>query len=126
MKSRLRQNERCPIHRSFTCCGRKASTKDLSKLAATRFPVTRVEDEHHPRGYREICNAQELRRRKHELLSQGQTCMYCSEPWGEYNDVVLAHREPKGMGGARHDDHRSNLGLAHSRCNLQNGSKRIA
>jgi hypothetical protein len=42
----------------------------------------------------------------------------------EYAEIDLCHVEPKGMGGARHDDHISNLVLGCRACNLANGSKR--
>jgi hypothetical protein len=76
--------------------------------------VQRIEDAFHPRGYRERCSRGELRRRKHELMSQLElTCLYCKTDLRklEYDEIDLCHIEPKGMGGARHDDHRDNLAV---------------
>jgi len=123
MNSHLRRSELCPIHHSFFCCGREKQRHFKQKISG---PVIRVIDDHHPRGYREICSKQELRRRKHELIAKGEHCIYCPEPFTDYRQIVLAHKEPKGMGGANHDDHRDNLALAHDICNLRNGSKRLA
>lgn len=47
---RLRTNELCPIHRSLTCCGRES----LPRPKLVRLGVQRIEDPHHPRGYREL------------------------------------------------------------------------
>jgi hypothetical protein len=47
---RLRSNEFCPIHKSLSCCGRET----LPKPRFVRLGVQRVEDPHHPRGYREL------------------------------------------------------------------------
>jgi len=88
--------------------------------------VTVVEDPHHPRGFRELCSPAELKRRKDNMIRAGQTtCFYGGEQFENYNDIVVAHKEPKGMDGARRDDHISNLTLSCSRHNLENGSKRI-
>ena len=96
----------------------------------------RVEDPHHPRGYRIVCNKPELRRRKHKLLAEGPfNCVHCGQDVhylkdssmpSEYADIELCHREPKGMGGAKTDDDWSNIGLGHKVCNRENGSKRVA
>jgi hypothetical protein len=47
---RLRKNEVCPIHRSLYCCGRKQTQKERR----LRLGAQRIEDPHHPRGYREL------------------------------------------------------------------------
>jgi hypothetical protein len=119
---RLRANERCPIHGRYDCCGRQSRFSVRSGLPK---PVQKIDDPHHPRGYREICSRAELRRRKHVLLSKDPTCWLCGEKFDDYSEVELEHREPKGMGGARRDDHRDNLALAHKQCNFEKGSKRI-
>jgi len=56
---RLRNNEYCPIHRSLSCCGREAIQKERRLL---RLGVQRVEDPHHPRGYRELRSPSEMRK----------------------------------------------------------------
>jgi hypothetical protein len=69
--------------------------------------VTIVEDPHHPRGFRELCSPAELKRRKDKMLEAGQTaCFYCGDEFKEYGDIVVAHKEPKGFNGSRHDDHK--------------------
>ena len=122
------------MHKSFFCCGREVKVKPERKSHSQHFgrgeAVRIVKDEHHPRGFREICSKPELRRRKHKMMASGQydDCYYCHETLktSEYSDIELAHKEPKGMGGARHDDHPDNLALAHRVCNRENGSKRPA
>ncbi len=47
---RLGANELCPIHKSVSCCGRES----LPRPRLIRLGVQRVEDPHHPRGYREL------------------------------------------------------------------------
>lgn len=123
---KLRQAEFCPLHRSFRCTCRQSADQPKPRRANFVHGVKRIEDHHHPRGYREVINAQEKRKRKHELLAESQTCFYCSKPFEDYRDIELCHKEPKGSGGARHDDHRSNLCLGHSWCNSENGSRRPA
>jgi hypothetical protein len=46
---RLRRNEYCPVHKSHSCCGREL----IPKPRLIRLGVQRVDDPHHPRGYRE-------------------------------------------------------------------------
>ncbi len=126
----LRKGEMCPLHHSFFCCGRTfREQKKRSQPFPSRNGVRRIDDPHHPRGYREICSNAELRRRKHALMSAGVLeCFYCHGDLrkSDYAEIDLSHIEPKGMGGARHDDHRDNLTLAHRKCNLENGSRRPA
>ena len=55
---RLRTNEPCPIHRSLSCCGREL----IPKPKLLRLGVQRVEDPHHPRGYREVRSPAEMRK----------------------------------------------------------------
>ena len=48
---RLRRNQVCPIHLSRSCCGREV----VPKIPTTKqLGVRRIEDPHHPRGYREL------------------------------------------------------------------------
>ena len=122
----LRKGERCPIHNSFWCCGRQKGFRNKNAPRASSVDVRRVEDEFHPRGFREICSSRELRRRKLKLLHASQECFYCGEKFEDFRDVVLAHKTPKGMGGCTHDDSLDNLAVSHSRCNLVNGSRRVA
>lgn len=137
MKNSLRSNQLCPVHRSYYCCGRARTERLEKKLERGRRPsalkgwiqvgegLWRIEDQFHPRGYREKRSADQLRRIKNQLLLAGAKCLYCASPWTDYRDVEVAHKEPKGMGGARRDDHPDNLGLAHRACNWKNGSRRF-
>ncbi len=129
--SRLRRRERCPLHNSFFCCGRerpkKKPTLFRGKIRAKNTgPVIRVIDDHHPRGYRELCSKPELRRRKNELIRKPERCFYCGYHFEDYRVIELAHKQSMGMGGSWRDDHRENLALAHRWCNRKNGSKSVA
>ena len=55
---RLRPNEFCPIHRSTSCCGREL----MPRPRLIRLGVQRIEDPHHPRGYRELRSPAEMRK----------------------------------------------------------------
>jgi hypothetical protein len=46
---KFRHNEYCPIHRSLRCCGCELTHRPLSLQPGVR----KIEDPHHPRGYRE-------------------------------------------------------------------------
>ena len=134
MLNRLHRGELCPIHKSFYCCGRPRPKMPVTKR--NYGPVVIVQDPQHPRGYRELCTLAEKRRRKHWLMSQGKfDCIHCGkdvrfspdgEKESEYPDIELCHRESQGMNGSKRDDHISNLGLGHTVCNRENGSKRVA
>jgi hypothetical protein len=65
---RLRRNEFCPIHKSISCCGRE----NLPKPRLIRLGVQRVEDPHHPRGYRELRSPAEMRKlMNRKIVEQG-------------------------------------------------------
>ena len=55
---RLRPNEFCPIHKLISCCGRE----QLPRPRLIRLGVQRIEDPHHPRGYRELRSPAEMRK----------------------------------------------------------------
>jgi hypothetical protein len=55
---RLRRNEYCPVHKSHSCCGREL----IPKPRTIRLGVQRIEDFHHPRGYRELRSPAEMRK----------------------------------------------------------------
>ena len=59
------------------------------------------------------------------VLMKDPVCWICGERFDDYGEVELEHKEPKGIGGGRRDDHRDNLALAHKRSNREKGSKRI-
>jgi hypothetical protein len=103
---RLRSNELCPIHKSIACCGREL----LPRPKLFRLGIQRIEDPHHPRGYRELRSPVEMRKLlNRKIRQQGGICAICHEEFTDYNDIVPDHRNPKGMGGAWRDDHPDNI-----------------
>lgn len=115
---KLTKNELCPIHRSRFCCGRQPNHKALSG-------VRRIEDPHHPRGYREYRSPAAMRRLlQQKIREQKSRCAICGRQFRRFQDAVPDHIAPKGMGGARHDDHPDNIQAVHRGCNLRKGSKR--
>ena len=119
---RLRRKEYCPIHRSLFCCGRDTLPK-VSKTS--RFGVQRIEDPHHPRGYRELRSNAEMKKLvSRKIVEQGRECPLCEVKFTDYNDVVPDHINPRGMGGAWRDDHPDNIQAVHWWCNGEKGSTR--
>jgi 5-methylcytosine-specific restriction endonuclease McrA len=120
---KLRNNEYCPIHGSRTCCGRKSSPGKLR----VQLGLQRIEDPSHPRGYREYRSPAEMRRLlKKKIVEQDRRCALCGREFRRFSDAVPDHIEPKGMGGARRDDHPENIQAVHRSCNLRKGSKRVS
>ena len=119
---KLSQRERCPIHKSLFCCGRERVARRLRLVAG----VQRIEDAHHPRGYREIRSHAEMKKLlAHKIADQDTKCGICGEPFTDCSDIVPDHIRSKGMGSSRRDDHPYNIQAAHRRCNLEKGSRRI-
>ena len=119
---KLHVNEICPIHRSRSCCGREP----VFKTRVVRIGIQRIEDPHHPRGYRELRSPSEMRKLlNRKIVEQKGMCPICLQEFTDYNDVVPDHKEPKGMGGAWRDDHPDNIQAAHSWCNEDKGSTRM-
>ncbi len=118
---RLSKNELCPIHRSRFCCGRSHHHYNYSALRGVR----RIEDPHHPLGYREYRSPAAMRRLlTQKIREQNSRCAICGRQFRRCEDAVPDHIEPKGMGGARHDDHPDNIQAVHRGCNFRKGSKR--
>ena len=90
--------------------------------------VLRIEDDHHPRGYREWAGRSVIAQRRQALIDAPgiKRCYVCH---GEFHfgdgPPTLEHIIPKGSGGSTHDDHVENLALSHFRCNFSKGSRRI-
>jgi len=61
-----------------------------------------------------------------KIVEQDGFCGICHRLMTDMQDIVPDHKEPRGMGAARRDDHPENIQAAHSLCNLEKGSKRIA
>jgi hypothetical protein len=118
---KLRRNELCAIHHSYFCCGRKKSQSRRNPWS----PVRRIEDPHHPRGYRERRSPSEMRRLlQRKIAEQNSRCALCGREFKHFRDIVPDHIQPKGMGAARRDDHPDNVQAVHRRCNWRKGSKR--
>ena len=85
---RLRRNEYCPIHRSISCCGREQPpyTRRLQP------GIRRIDDPHHPRGYRELRSPAEMRKLlNRKIVEQDRKCAICHEEFTDYSDVVPDH-----------------------------------
>jgi hypothetical protein len=119
---RLRRNQLCPIHRSLVCCDREA----VPKFAEPRqLGIRRIEDQHHPRGYRELRSNAEMRKLlNRKIVSQNRKCTLCGGEFTDYADVVPDHINPRLMGGAWRDDHPDNIQAVHWWCNGEKGSSR--
>jgi hypothetical protein len=118
---KLRRKQRCPIHKSLSCCGREEGKK-VRNFAG----VQRIEDPHHPRGYRELRSPVEMKRLlTSKITQQDMKCGICGEPFTDCGDVVSDHIRCKGMGSSRRDDHPDNIQAVHRLCNLEKGSKRV-
>jgi hypothetical protein len=81
---RLRGNEFCPIHRSVFCRGRK----QVPKVRTVRLGVQRIEDPHHPRGYRELWSPAETRKRlNRKTVEQDRKCAICHEEFTDCDET---------------------------------------
>ena len=115
---RLRRSEFCPVYRSISCCSREL----LPKPRLVGLGVQRVEDPHHPRGYRKLRSPAEMRKLlNRKIREQAGMCAICHEEFTDYNDIVPDLRI-RGMGGAWRDDH---LPATHWWCNSDKGSTRV-
>jgi hypothetical protein len=83
---RLRRNQLCPIHRSFSCCGREAIPKERRQR---QMGVRRIDDPQHPRGYRELRSNGEMRKLlDRKIVAQNGICGICKERFTNYGDVA--------------------------------------
>jgi hypothetical protein len=95
---KLRRNEFCPIHRSRFCCGRQ-QTRNERRLS---LGVRRIEDEHHPRGYRELRSQAEMRRLlNRKITEQNGKCAICHKEFSDYSEIVPDHKHSKAMSKLR-------------------------
>lgn len=123
---KLKRNQMCPLHRSLMCCGRSELVRKAKPKYESRNGVTRIPDTSHPRGYLERRSPAEMRRLlNRKVEAQGKACGICGKEFEDMREIVPDHIEPRGMGGARRDDHESNIQAAHRACNLEKGSKRV-
>ena len=120
---KLRRNQQCPIHRCLYCCGRELVPR---KRNVQQLGVRRIDDPHHPRGYRELRSNAEMRKLlNRKIVAQSKTCGICRNAFTDYNDIVPDHIDPRGMGGAWRDDHADNIQAVHWWCNGEKGSNRL-
>ena len=90
---RLRRNLYCPLHKSLSCCGRESVP---NKPRQIRVGVQRIEDPHHPRGYRELRSAAEMRKLlNRKIVEQNRICLICHEEFTDYNDIVPTDMQRK-------------------------------
>lgn len=148
MTLKLKKAEKCPIHGGYFCCGRQRPQQKtrpnpyarmgeaerqaaIEKRRLSKMPVQRIDDPHHPRGYRELCNREEQRRRLLlKVAEQNGRCAApamggCGQEFDDFRGIELDHIEPRGMGGARRDDHIENLQALCATCNRRKGSVRL-
>lgn len=91
-----RRKELCPIHRSFYCCGREPIQKGRR---VRRLGVQRIEDPHHPRGYRELRSKAEMRKLlNRKIVEQNRQCAICQVVFTSYSDIVPDHIEAERNG----------------------------
>jgi hypothetical protein len=96
---RLRRNEYCPIHRSVSCCGRE-QTPYARRLQPG---VRRVDDPHHPRGYRELRSPAEMRKLlNRKIVEQDRKCAICHEEftWEERGGMTTQTTFRQRISGA--------------------------
>jgi hypothetical protein len=99
----------------------------MRKEKIVQVGVRRIEDPHHPRGYRELRSPAEMRKLlNRKIVEQDKICAICHCEFTDYNEVVLDHeKNPKAMGGAWRDDSPSNVRAVHWWCNSEKGSTRM-
>jgi 5-methylcytosine-specific restriction endonuclease McrA len=127
----LKKNEICPLHSSRYCCGRENKSGLRQRKGHTRIApgVTRIEDEHHERGYRILRSPAAMRvLLVKKVKEQGGRCaepemMGCGKPFTDMREAVPDHISPKG--GGRKDDHEENIQALCVDCNQRKGSIRI-
>ena len=111
---RLRRNQLCPIHRSHFCCGREQIPREKRQR---QMGVRRIEDPHHPRGYRELRSNGEMRKLlDRKIVAQNGKCALCKErspitatscpttsipaAWAERGETIILKTSRLSIGGA--------------------------
>src|ERR1035441_4916737 len=123
---KLRLQEVCPLHRRRDCCGRLRFPRYGRQRQARNGIWTPVH-----RGLwrsedgREKCSPTELRWRKNQLIRTNPFCATCGEQFTDYDEIELAHRQSKGIGGGRHNDAMKNLVLMPLEETREQGSRSL-
>jgi hypothetical protein len=140
----LKSRELCPIHHSYFCvpCHKPqkkfpASTwgkrGELRTTPLARSPrrfqpaVEVVIDPHHSRGFREIVNDREKKRRLAQHIHQQEgKCYLCGVKFNDMRYVEFCHKRSRGMNGSWRDDSMENTFAGHKWCNNEQGSREVA
>ena len=88
---RLRRNQYCPLHRSLSSCGREPVP---NKLRQIRLGVQRIEDPHHPRGYRELRSPAEMRKLLNRKIVEQNRRAGCPGDGRQGSQALLSSRHP--------------------------------
>ena len=79
---KLHKKERCPIHKSFFCCGRDHVARKPRHVAS----VQSIDDPHDPGGYREIRSSAEMKKLlTRKIVEQDMKCGIWGEPFDDCN-----------------------------------------
>lgn len=120
----LKPREVCPLHKRRDCCGRS----EFHRYERTKHPAKYIliapGVKQYPDG-RQECSPAALRKRKNRLIRENPVCAACDENFTAYDDIELAHKLSKGMGGYKRDDRWTNLCLMHKAENREQGSRSL-
>ncbi len=84
------------------------------------------------RDGREVClkthaGQVEYKRRREQMYERDKgMCCICGGKIRSLQEATFEHKNGRGMGGSRRDDRIEKNGVAHFRCNVEQGSKRYA
>ena len=119
---KLKPKELCPLHRRRDCCGREELPQHKPRYQSVNG-VKRIPDEYNVRGYREIRTPGEMNRlTMRKMREQNNICGLCGGEFTDVREVVPDHKECRGSGGGKRDDHPDNIHAAHKLCNQEKGS----
>jgi hypothetical protein len=88
------------------CCGREQT----HCVRTVQPSIRRIEDPHHPRGFRELRSPAEMRKLlKRRVTEQKGIRAICHEEFTDYNDIVPDHRDAERDGRSANKDRCQNL-----------------
>lgn len=129
---KLPTQRRCPIHNRTNCCGREDRKKRIANARHVQIApgVTKILDEHHPRGFRihrSKAAMRDLLMRK--VKEQNGKCYWqestlCPITFKDFREVTPDHIQPRCMGASWRDDDESNVAASCAYCNHDKGSRR--